>query len=121
MATDMHIFMRFMHNTLMHLPGVTQKPHFEDEAFYVNGKIFANVKEKEEVLAVHTLEREKWMTKDPDTYFITPHYQKYKYMAVRLETASPEDVKELLITAYLARATKKLIKEYEAMIANAPF
>lgn len=114
----MHLFMRFMHNTLMHLPGVTQKPHFEDEAFYVNGKIFANVKAKEEALAVYTLERDKWMATDPDTFFITPHFQNYKYMLIRLETVSPEDVKQLLITAYLARATKKLIKEYEGMKVN---
>lgn len=114
----MHIFMRFMQNTLLPLPGITQKKCFDDEAFYVNNKIIANLKEKDELLALHTLEREKWMAVDPHTYFITPHYQNYKYMLVRLETASPDDVKHLLITAYLVRATKKLIKEYEEMEAN---
>ena len=118
MATDMHIFLQFMKSTLLPLPGVTNKMHFEHPAFYVNDKIFANIHEKDELLAIHTTEREKWMAMDPDTYFITPHFQKYKYMAVRLETASPDDVKLLLITAYLARATKKLVKEYEEMIIN---
>jgi hypothetical protein len=115
MATDMHLFMQFLRGITATLPGVTEKMHFEDQAFYVNDKIFANVKFKDEVLAIHTLEREKWMEKDPHTFFITPHFLKYKYMAVRLETVSPDDVKTLLITAYLARATKKLIKEYEEM------
>jgi hypothetical protein len=113
MATDMHLFMQFLRGILSHLPGVTEKMHFEDQAFYVKNKIFANVKLKDELLALHTLEREKWMAKDPHTFFITPHYLNYKYMLIRLETVSPDDVKTLLITAYLARATKKLIKEYE--------
>ncbi|HEY9195557.1 MAG TPA: MmcQ/YjbR family DNA-binding protein [Mucilaginibacter sp.] len=118
MATDMHIFLQFMKSTLLPLPGVTTKMHFEYPAFYVNNKIFANIHEKDELLAIYTTEREKWIAHDPHTYFITPHYQNYKYMLVRLETVSPDDLKQLLITAYLARATKKLIREYEEMKAN---
>ncbi len=115
MATDMSIFMQFLRSILLPLPGVTEKMHFEDPAFYVNGKMFANAKLEKELLAVHTLEREKWMERDPHTFFITPHFLNYKYMLIRLETASPDEVKTLLITAYLTRATKKLIREYEAM------
>ncbi|MDN3583658.1 MmcQ/YjbR family DNA-binding protein [Mucilaginibacter flavus] len=111
----MSIFMQFMRSILLPLPGVTEKMCFEDPAFYVNGKIFCSVKLGKEFLGVHTTEREIWMVKDPHTFFITNHYLKYKYMLVRLETVSPDDVKTLLITAYLARATKKLIKEYEEM------
>jgi hypothetical protein len=118
MATDMTIFMQFLRNVLLPLPGVTEKMCFEDPAFYVNGKIFASVKLAKELIGIHTIEREKWMERNPDTFFITPHYLNYKYMLVRLETVSPDDLKTLLITAYLARATKKLVKEYEAMIAN---
>ncbi|QEM06408.1 hypothetical protein DIU31_023900 [Mucilaginibacter rubeus] len=118
MATDMYIFFQFMKSTLLPLPGVTHKMHFEHPAFYVNDKIFANIHEKDEQLAIYTTEREKWMALDPHTFFITPHYQNYKYMLVSLETVSPGDLKHLLITAYLARATKKLIREYEKMTAN---
>lgn len=119
MATDMLMFMQFLRSTLLPLPGVTEKMHFEFPAFYVNNKIFTNVKLDNELLAVYTVEREKWMERDPHTFFITKHYLNYKYMLVRLETVSPEDVKTLLVTAYLARATKKLIKQYEEMIATA--
>ncbi|QEC75444.1 MmcQ/YjbR family DNA-binding protein [Mucilaginibacter ginsenosidivorax] len=117
MATDMSIFMQFMRGFLLPLPGVTEKMCFEDPAFYVNGKIFTSVKLGKELLGIHTTEREKWMERDPHTFFITPHYLNYKYMLICLETVSPDDVKNLLITAYLARATKKLVKEYEAMIS----
>lgn len=113
MATDMLTFMQFLRATLLPLPGVIEKMHFEDPAFYVNKKIMANVKLKDELVALHTLEREKWMAADPDTFFITDHYRNYKYMLVRLETVSPDDLKELLITAWRNRATQKLIREYE--------
>lgn len=113
MATDMFAFMQFMRAALLLLPGVIEKMHFEDPAFYVNKKIMANVKLKDELVALHTLEREKWMAADPDTFFITDHYRNYKYMLVRLETVSPDDLKELLITAWRNRATQKLIREYE--------
>ncbi|WP_295718419.1 MmcQ/YjbR family DNA-binding protein [Mucilaginibacter sp.] len=118
MATDMSIFMQFLRSMLLPLPGVTEKMCFDDPAFYVNNKIFTNVKLKNELLALHTVEREKWMAVDPHTFFITDHYLNYKYMLIRLETVSPDDLKTLLITAYLARATKKLIKEYEALRKN---
>lgn len=116
MATDMFAFMQFIRATLLLLPGVTEKMHFEHPAFYVNNKIMANVKLKDELVALHTLEREKWMAIDPDTFFITDHYRNYKYMAVRLETVKPDDLKELLITAWRNRATQKLIREYEAQL-----
>lgn len=115
MATDMQVFMQFMRHTLLPLPGVTEKMCFDDPAFYVNKKIFTNVKLKEEFLAIHTLERDKWMAADPITFFITDHYFNYKYMLVRLETVSPDDLKNLLITAWHNRATKRLISEYEAL------
>lgn len=111
----MFAFMQFLRSTLLPLPGVTEKMHVNDPAFYVNKKMFTNVKLKDQLLAVHTLERDKWIAADPDTFFITNHYLNYKYMLVRLETVSPDDLKTLLITAWYCRATKKLIGEYERL------
>jgi hypothetical protein len=113
MATDMLLFMQFMRSVLLRLPGVTEKMCFDDPAFYANKKIFANVKLKDQLVALHTLERERWMTADPDTFFITNHYLNYKYMLVRLESVSPDDLKVLLMTAWRNSATKTQIKIYE--------
>jgi hypothetical protein len=55
---------------------------------------------------MYSLEREKWMATDPDTFFITNHYLNYKYMLVRLETVSPDVLKTLFITAWYNRAKK---------------
>ncbi|MDN5285794.1 MAG: hypothetical protein JWR38_2068 [Mucilaginibacter sp.] len=119
MATDMFAFMQFMRSALLPLPGIIERMHVDDPAFYVNKKIFANVKLKDQLLAIHTPEREKWMATDPDTFFITNHYLNYKYMLVRLETVSPDDLKKLLITAWHNRATKGLIRAYEEMTNSA--
>jgi len=113
MATDMLVFMQFMRSILLPLPGVIEKMHVDDPAFYVNKKIFANVKLKDQLVALHTLERDKWMAANPDTFFITNHYLNYKYMLVRVETVSPEVLKGLLMMAWRNRATKTQVKIYE--------
>jgi len=101
----------FIRNIVCAMPGVNEQYLFDTPAFYVNKKIFARLKEDEENLVIHTVEREIWMGKDSQTFFITDHYLKYKYMLVNLDRVDPVDLKSLLITAYKNRATKKQISE----------
>lgn len=102
----------FVRSVVLSLPGVTEQLCFETPAFYVNKHIFARLKEDEENIAIHTIEREQWMLKDPQTFFITDHYLNYKYMLVNLDRVEPNDLKELLITAWKNRAPKKYLKEF---------
>lgn len=69
--------------------------------------------ENGEVLVVHTDEREKWMQADPETFFITDHYRNYPYMLIRLDKVQPDDLKQLLTAAWLKKASKTLVKEYQ--------
>lgn len=100
----------FIRKTVMALPGVTEKLCFETPAFYVKKKIFARMKDDGENLVLYNEEREFWMNKDPKTYFITPHYENYKYMLVNLEHVEPAELEQLLKEAWLKRAPKSLIK-----------
>lgn len=100
----------FIRNIVLVLPGVTEKLLFETPAFYVGNHIFARLKEDEENLVIHTVERELWMDKDPKTFFITDHFLKYKYMLVNLDCVNPKDLEKLLVTAWKNRAPKKLLK-----------
>ena len=100
----------FIRNIVLVLPGVSEKLLFETPAFYVGKEIFARLKEDQENLVIHTVEREKWINKDPKTFFITDHYLKYKYMLVSLDRVNPQDLEELLLTAWKNRAPKKLLK-----------
>ncbi|RYD81141.1 MAG: hypothetical protein EOP55_00045 [Sphingobacteriales bacterium] len=103
--------LEFIRHNSKSLPGVSEKLLFETPAFYVAKKIFARIHEDGENLVLYTEDRALWMSKDPKTYFITQHYENYKYMLVNLERVDPTELKELLKTAWLKRATKTLIKQ----------
>lgn len=104
----------FVRNVIAQLPEAYEKICFDTPAFYTGKNIFARLKEDEENLVIYTEERELWMEKQPEIFTITPHYLKYKYMLVNLDLVVPEDLKELLITAWKLRSNKSLIKQYLA-------
>lgn len=106
----------FIRNVIAELPEAQERLLFDTPAFYTGKNIFARLKEDEENLVIYTEEREKWMQKAPETFFITPHFLKYKYMLVNLDGVEPNDLKELLITAWKQRTSKKLLKKYLADI-----
>jgi hypothetical protein len=49
---------------------------------------------------------------DPDVYFTTPHFDGYPAVLVRLESISLEDLRELIVEAWLVRAPKRLASSY---------
>lgn len=103
----------FIRQVVLPLPDVYEQICFDTPAFYVNKNIFARLKEDGENLVIYTVEREKWMDKDPITFFITDHYLKYKYMLVNLDRVEPDDLKLLLFTAWKSRANKTTLKKLE--------
>lgn len=107
------IFLQFLRDKLLPLPGVTEELCFETPAFYVNKKIFTRIREDGETLVIHTTERNKWMDANPDVYFITDHYLNFDYMLVNIQKANPAELEPLLIQAWRNRALKKMIAQYE--------
>ena len=53
-------------------------------------------------------ERELLLRDDPETYFITPHWQTSPHILVWLARADEERLRELLTDAWRARAPKRL-------------
>src|SRR5882672_3281819 len=49
---------------------------------------------------------------DPAVYFTTPHFNGYPAILVRLEHIGIPDLTELITEAWLARAPKRLAKQY---------
>ena len=84
MNIDSFIYLDAIRKHLVELPGITEKLCFGTPAFYVSDKLFARLKEDGETLAVHTLEREKWMRAKPKIFFISDHYKNYSYMLINL-------------------------------------
>ena len=110
--TDPFIYLQFIRQHMLALPGVTEGLSHGTPAFYVNKRMLTRLWENGEVLVVRTEERDKWMQTDPETFFITDHYQNYPTMLIKMERVLPEDLKQLLTDAWLGRASKTQIKEY---------
>jgi hypothetical protein len=50
----------------------------------------------------------------PDVLFTTPHFDGFPAVLVQLDLASPADLEELIVDAWLARAPKRLAKAFLA-------
>ncbi len=111
--SDPFIYLQFIRQHMMTLPGTTERLSHGTPAFYVNKKMLTRIWEDGEVLVVRTDDREKWLQADPNTFFITDHYRNYPTMLIRLGKVQPDDLKQLLTTAWLSRASKTQLREYE--------
>ena len=60
----------------------------------------------------HLGAKEALLADDPDVYFTTPHFDGYPAVLVRLDRITVEDLEELIVEAWLARAPKRLAKQY---------
>ena len=56
--------------------------------------------------------KEALLADDPAVFFTTPHFDGYPAVCVRLERIAVDELDELVIEAWLARAPKRLAKEY---------
>ena len=60
----------------------------------------------------HIVAKEALLADDPGVFFTTPHFDGYPAILVRLERIAPEDLDELIVEAWLARAPTSLAKAY---------
>ena len=60
----------------------------------------------------HLVAKEALLADDPSIYFTTPHFDGYPAILVRLERIGLEDLHELIVEAWLARAPARLAKTY---------
>jgi hypothetical protein len=60
----------------------------------------------------HLGAKEALLADDPGVFFTTPHFDGYPAILVRLDRIGMEDLNEVIVEAWLARAPKGLVKEY---------
>src|SRR2546423_14083696 len=58
--------------------------------------------------------KEALLADDPDVFFTTPHFNGYPAVLVRLARIAVPDLEELVVEAWLARAPRRLAKQYLA-------
>ena len=69
------------------------------------------------VLGVHVEHlglKEAHLAENPDVLFTIPHFDGYAAVLVRLDRIAVADLEELIVDAWLARAPKRLVKQYLA-------
>ncbi len=60
----------------------------------------------------HLVAKEALIADDPDVFFTIPHFDGYSAVLVQLERISAQVLEELIVEAWLARAPKRLAREY---------
>jgi hypothetical protein len=60
----------------------------------------------------HLVAKEALLADDPAVFFTTPHFDGYPAVLVRLDRIGLEDLDEVIVEAWLARAPKRLVREY---------
>jgi hypothetical protein len=98
----------------MSFPGVHEKPCHDTPAFYTEKKLFVRLKEDGETIALYNKERDDWIAKNEDIFFITDHYKNYPMLLVDLNMVSKEDLVKLIEISWRIRASKKALKQYDA-------
>jgi hypothetical protein len=61
----------------------------------------------------HVVAKEALLATDPDLFFTTPHFDGYPAVLVRLDQISVEDLEEVIVEAWLARAPKRLAQGWQ--------
>jgi hypothetical protein len=97
------------------LPEAEETTSYGTPAFKVRGKLFARVREEGDILVVKCdlNEREALIQSEPDTYFVTSHYQNYPYILVRMSEIDLEPLRELLTDAWRIAAPKRLVFNFD--------
>ncbi|MGH2429927.1 MAG: MmcQ/YjbR family DNA-binding protein [Candidatus Limnocylindria bacterium] len=110
---------------LAELPGVEIAPPGGERVARVKGARLAFVAENErsrppqfgadEVLAVRTEypTRAALIAEDPDLYGVTPHYETYPAVLVRLPGLSTGELRELLTDGWRIIAPKRLVRQLD--------
>ena len=60
----------------------------------------------------HLVAKEALLADDPAVYFTTPHFEGYPAILVRLDRIGTEELEEVIVEAWFARAPKKLAEAY---------
>jgi hypothetical protein len=60
----------------------------------------------------HLVAKEALLADDTGVFFTTPHFDGYPAILVRLDRISVEDLNEVIVEAWLARAPKRLARAY---------
>ena len=100
----------------LELPGVDVDTAYGTPALRVRKKFMGRLREDGETLAIRCDldERPLLVEANPETLFVTPHYESWPMVLVALPRAEAELVRELVEDAWLLKAPKRLVDSFLA-------
>ncbi|HET6546930.1 MAG TPA: MmcQ/YjbR family DNA-binding protein, partial [Solirubrobacter sp.] len=99
------------------LLGVEVTTSYGTPALKVRDKLICRLRTNPDALVVRVIDvadAEALLKGDPDVFFITPHYDGYPVVLVRLEATDPAQLEELVEDAWRVQAPKRVVAAYDA-------
>jgi hypothetical protein len=93
------------------LPGTQERPSYGTPGFRVRDKLFSRVLDDGESIVVKVTfdQREVMVASEPAIFAVTPHYQDYPWVIVRLAAVDEELLREVLTEAWRITAPPSLL------------
>jgi hypothetical protein len=60
----------------------------------------------------HLIAKEAFLAENPDVFFTTPHFDGYPAILIRLGEIGVDELEEVIVEAWLARAPKRVAQQY---------
>jgi hypothetical protein len=60
----------------------------------------------------HLVAKEALLADESGVFFTTPHFDGHPIVLVRLDRITPEDLREVIVEAWLVRAPERLVREF---------
>lgn len=93
----------------MAMEDVEESTSYGTPAFKTNGTLFVRYRPELDsiVVAMDFDERESAIAEDPETYYLTDHYQNYPWVLIRLSSIKKTAIHDLLFNAKKFAETKR--------------
>jgi len=101
----------------LQLPGVELGTSYGTPAIKVKGKLMARLRSEAEgglALRCDFLERQMLLQAAPEAFYLTPHYQDYPMILIKLDEVRTDALPDLSERAWRMVAPKRLVAAYDA-------
>ena len=98
-------------------PGAVEGTSYGTPSLTVRKKFMCRMRTNPDALVVRTIDladRDALLKGEPDVFFITPHYESYPAVLVRLEAVDPAMLAELIEDAWRLQAAKRVVAAFDA-------
>jgi len=98
-------------------PGVVEGTSYGTPSLKVRDKFMCRLRTNPDALVMRVIDladRDALVKGEPDTFFVTPHYQGYPVVLVRLEAVERQMLAELVEDAWRLQAAKRVVAAFDA-------